>query len=100
MARRKAEKTGEEVKKEGKKERKKREKKPEKNFEEKNRYVIKIVVPDELGMLFSEEVVGHLVNARREMLLALRSVIDRQLGQGEKKGEKSRKTKMKKIEVE
>jgi hypothetical protein len=99
MAGRKAEKAGEEGKKEVKKERKKG-KQRENKHEEKNEHVIKIVVPEELGMLFSEEVAGHLVNARREMLLALRSIIDRQLGQVGRKREKSGKAKTEKIEVE
>jgi len=100
MARKKAEESVEavqgEVKKKGRKKGQGREKKQEKSGER----VIQIVVPEEISMLFSEEVMSHLANARREMLLAVRSLIDRRLGALEKEGRKGRKPKVVKIEVE
>jgi hypothetical protein len=62
--------------------------------------IIKLVIPEELSFLFSEEVMGHLVSAKREMLLALKGIIEHKLELLDKRAKKSEKVKTIKIEVE
>lgn len=61
---------------------------------------IKIVIPEEFFSLFIPEgTKAHLLQARKEILLALRSLIDAKIEALEKKQEKKTATK-KKIRVE
>lgn len=66
---------------------------------EKKTREIRIILPEELFSLFpSQKTVKHLVQAKKEMLLALRSIIDARLEaldrMGEKKAEKKKKIKI------
>ena len=56
-----------------------------KNEEAKGDRVVRLVIPEELCGLFSEEVLGHLINAKKEILLALRGIIDHKLEHLEKR---------------
>lgn len=61
---------------------------------------IKICIPEEVFSFFlPERTVHHFLNARKEMLLALRSLIDAKIEALEKK-EKKKTTRGKKIAVE
>jgi hypothetical protein len=61
---------------------------------------IKISIPEELfSIFFPEKAVDHLINAKKEALLALRSVIDYKIESLEKRGEK-KSAKGKKIKIE
>lgn len=61
---------------------------------------IRISIPEELFSLFiPEKAVHHFHNARKEMLLALRSLIDAKIEALEKKEEK-KTAKKKKIKIE
>ncbi|MFQ6069838.1 MAG: hypothetical protein ACE5LC_04850 [Candidatus Aminicenantales bacterium] len=61
---------------------------------------IKITIPEELFTLFlPEKTLHHFHNARKEMLLALRSLIDARIEAFDKKEEK-RTARGKKIKVE
>jgi hypothetical protein len=61
---------------------------------------IRIVVPEELFSLFiPEETVDHFINARKEVLLGLRSMIDAKIEVLDKKRVKKTEKK-KKIKVE
>lgn len=67
--------------------------------EEKTRE-IRISIPEDLfSILIPEKTVGHLMNARKEMLLSLRSLIDAKI-EAMEKIEKKRETKRKKIKIE
>ncbi len=67
--------------------------------EEKTRE-IRISIPEDLFSIFiPEKTVGHLMNARKEMLLSLRSLIDAKI-EAMEKFEKKRETKKKKIKIE
>ena len=67
--------------------------------EEKTRE-IRISIPEDLFSIFiPEKTVGHLMNARKEMLLSLRSLIDAKI-EAMEKIEKKRETKKKKITIE
>jgi hypothetical protein len=67
--------------------------------EEKTRE-IRISIPEDLFSIFiPEKTVGHLMNARKEMLLSLRSLIDAKI-EAMEKIEKKRETKRKKIKIE
>lgn len=65
---------------------------------------IKISVPEELfNLFFSPKTVEHFHNARKEMLLAFRSLIDARieaLEHQESKKEEKKETQKKKIKVE
>ncbi len=61
---------------------------------------IRISVPEDLFSLFiPEKTVGHLMNARKELLLSLRSLIDAKI-EAMEKIEKKREMKKKKIKIE
>ena len=61
---------------------------------------IKISIPEELFSIFiPENTVDHLIKARKEMLLALRSVIDAKIETLDKR-EKKKTEKRKKIKIE
>ncbi len=61
---------------------------------------IRITIPEDLFSLFvPNETIGHLVNAKKEMLLGLRSIIDAKIKALEKMEEK-KVTKKKKITIE
>ena len=61
---------------------------------------IKISIPEELFALFLPlKTQEHLLKARKEILLAFRSLIDERIERLEKKGEKKEKTK-KKIKID
>lgn len=61
---------------------------------------IKICIPEELFSLFlPEKTVDHFLKARKEMLLAVRSLIDAKIEALEKKEEKKTE-KRKKIKIE
>ena len=61
---------------------------------------IRISIPEDLFSIFiPEKTVGHLMNARKEMLLSLRSLIDAKI-EAMEKFEKKRETKKKKIKIE
>ena len=61
---------------------------------------IRITIPEDLFSLFvPKETVGHLINAKKEMLLGLRSIIDAKIKALEKMEEK-KVTKKKKIAIE
>jgi len=61
---------------------------------------IKISIPEELfSIFFPEKTVDHLINAKKEALLALRSVIDYKIESLEKRGER-KSAKGKKIKIE
>lgn len=61
---------------------------------------IRISIPEELFSLFiPEKTVDHILNARKEILLALRSIIDFKIEALEKR-EKKKASKGKKIKVE
>ena len=61
---------------------------------------IKISIPEELfSILIPENTVDHLIKARKEMLLALRSVIDAKIETLEKR-EKKKTEKREKIKIE
>jgi hypothetical protein len=67
--------------------------------EEKTRE-IRISIPEDLFSIFiPEKTVGHLMNARKEMLLSLRSLIDAKI-EAMEKFEKKRETRKKKIKIE
>ena len=67
--------------------------------EEKTRE-IRISIPEDLFSIFiPEKTVGHLMNARKEMLLSIRSLIDAKI-EAMEKIEKKRETKRKKIQIE
>ena len=67
--------------------------------EEKTRE-IRISIPEDLFSIFiPEKTVGHLMNARKEMLLSLRSLIDAKI-EAMEKFERKRETKKKKIKIE
>ena len=67
--------------------------------EEKTRE-IRISIPEDLFSIFiPEKTVGHLMNARKEMLLSLRSLIDAKI-EAMEKIEKKGETKKKKIKIE
>ncbi len=67
--------------------------------EEKTRE-IRISIPEDLFSIFiPEKTVGHLMNARKEMLLSLRSLIDAKI-EAMEKIEKKRETRKKKIKIE
>jgi len=67
--------------------------------EEKTRE-IRISIPEDLFSIFiPEKTVGHLMNARKEMLLSIRSLIDAKI-EAMEKIEKKRETKRKKIKIE
>jgi hypothetical protein len=60
---------------------------------------IRISIPEELfSLIIPERAIHHLYSARKEMLLALRSLIDAKIEALEKKEEK--KTKKKKIKID
>lgn len=65
---------------------------------------IRISLPEELFAFFlPEKTVGHVVRAKREMLLALRSLIDARieaLDRMEKKRSEKKRTEKKKIKIE
>jgi hypothetical protein len=66
---------------------------------------IRISLPEELfSIFFPEKAVGHVVKAKKEMLLAIRSLIDARIEALEKIGtkaaQKKRTTKKKKIVIE
>jgi len=62
---------------------------------------IRIVLPEELFNLFLPgETQKHLLRAKKEFLLALRSLIDARIEAIEKKEEKGTEEKKKKIEVD
>jgi hypothetical protein len=66
---------------------------------------IRISLPEELfSILFPEKAIGHVVKAKKEMLLAIRSLIDARIEALEKigtKGAQKKKTsKKKKIVIE
>ncbi len=62
---------------------------------------IRIVLPDELFNLFlPAETKKHLLRAKKEILLALRSLIDARIEALEKREEKGAEEKKKKIDVE
>ncbi len=61
---------------------------------------IRISIPEDLFSLFiPEKTVGHLMNARKELLLSVRSLIDAKI-EAMEKIEKKRETKKKKIKIE
>ncbi|MFP4082959.1 MAG: hypothetical protein ACLFVG_09435 [Candidatus Aminicenantes bacterium] len=61
---------------------------------------IRISIPDELfSMFLPQKTAGHLLNAKKEMLLAFRSLIDAKIEAMEKKEKKS-PAKKRKIKVE
>lgn len=61
---------------------------------------IRISIPEEFfSVFFPEKTVDHLINAKKEVLLALRSVIDFKIETLEKRGEK-KSTRGKKIKIE
>jgi hypothetical protein len=61
---------------------------------------IRISIPEDLFSLFiPEKTVGHLMNARKELLLSLRSLIDAKI-EAMEKIEKKRATTKKKIKIE
>lgn len=61
---------------------------------------IRISVPEDLFSLFiPEKTVGHLMSARKELLLSLRSLIDAKI-EAMEKIEKKREMKKKKIKIE
>ena len=61
---------------------------------------IRISIPEELFSLFiPEKTLHHFFNARREMLLALRSLIDAKIEALEKREER-KTTKKKKIKID
>ena len=67
--------------------------------EEKTRE-IRISIPEDLFSIFiPEKTVNHLMNARKEMLLSLRSLIDAKI-EAMERIEKKRETKRKKIKIE
>jgi hypothetical protein len=67
--------------------------------EEKTRE-IRISIPEDLFSIFiPEKTVGHLMNARKEMLLSLRSLIDAKI-EAMEKIDKKRETRKKKIKIE
>ena len=67
--------------------------------EEKNRE-IRISIPEDIfSFFFPEKTVDHVLKARKEMLLALRSLIDAKIEALEKKGDKT-KAKRKKIKID
>jgi hypothetical protein len=67
--------------------------------EAKNRE-IRISIPEDIfSFFFPEKTVDHVLKARKEMLLALRSLIDAKIEALEKKGEKT-KAKRKKIKID
>ena len=67
------------------------------NEEEK---VIKLLLPSNLTLLFSQDTKDHFHNAEKEFLLGLRSMIDGHIDFLDKKLEKTEKKDIKKIEVE
>ena len=72
--------------------------------EEKSRE-IRITLPEELfAVFFPAKAIGHVVKAKKEMLLAIRSLIDARietLEKMEKKGaQKKKNEKKKKIDIE
>lgn len=60
--------------------------------------VVRLVIPEELSFLFSEEVMGHLLSAKKELLLAFKGIIDHKLRLLEKK--KVNKVKAIRVHVE
>lgn len=62
--------------------------------------VIKLVIPEELSFLFSEKVMGHLVTAKREFLMALKEIIEHKIELLDKRAKKADRVKGIKIEVE
>ncbi len=61
---------------------------------------IKISLPEEFfALFFPLQAHEHLIKAKKEMLLALRSLIDARLEHIDKEGQK-RRTKKKKIKIE
>jgi hypothetical protein len=61
---------------------------------------IKISIPEEFfSIFFPEKTMDHLINAKKEFLLALRSVIDCKIESLEKRGEK-KSAKGKKIKID
>ncbi len=61
---------------------------------------IRISIPEDIfSFFFPEKTVDHVLKARKEMLLALRSLIDAKIEALEKKGEK-KTTKRKKIKID
>jgi hypothetical protein len=62
--------------------------------------VITMEVPEELSWFFSEEVMEHFLAARREVLLALKCMIDHTLETIEKKSGKVERAKALRIKVE
>jgi hypothetical protein len=67
--------------------------------EEKTRE-IRISIPEDLFSIFiPEKTVGHLMKARKEVLLSLRSLIDAKI-EAMEKIEKKRETRKKKIKIE
>lgn len=62
---------------------------------------IKILIPDELfGLFVAGEALGHLRAARREMLLAVRAVIDAKIAAMDKKAARPSDRGKRKIKVE
>jgi len=60
---------------------------------------IRISIPEDLFSIFiPEETVGHLRNARKEMLLSLRSLIDARIASLEK-SERRKTSQKKKIKI-
>ncbi len=61
---------------------------------------IRISIPEDIfSFFFPEKTVDHVFKARKEMLLAIRSLIDAKIEALEKKGEK-KTAKRKKIKIE
>lgn len=66
---------------------------------------IRIILPEELfSFILPKKTIGHMINARKEMLLALRTLIDDRVDALERMEEKTRKKsktqKKKKINIE
>lgn len=68
-------------------------------IEEKNRE-IRISIPEDIfSFFFPEKTVDHVFKAQKEVLLALRSLIDAKIEALDKRGEKT-KAKRKKIKID
>jgi hypothetical protein len=66
---------------------------------------IRIILPEELfSFIFPQKTMGHIISAKKEMLFALRSLIDARVQALEKMEEKSKQKgkteKKKKIKIE
>ena len=62
---------------------------------------IRITIPEDLfHLVIPDKAVDHMIKAKKEMLLVLRSFIDARIEAMERRGEKKEETRKKKVKIE